>query len=62
MIDFELSIRLSAKIGAPVTVRREGSLWTAWRLDEPRCIGVGSDIRALFRDAEKGHEVADFSR
>lgn len=62
MIDMELSIRLSAHIGVPVTVRHEGSLLLAWMLDEPRCIGVGSTQEALFKDAEKGQDVASFAR
>lgn len=61
-IDIELSIRLSAKIGVPVTVRLEGSLLAAWKMDEPRCIGIGRDAESLFADAAKGQDVATFAR
>lgn len=57
-IDLELSIRLSAHIGVPVTVRREGSLFVAWMADEPHCAGIGKDKEALFRDAERSRNVA----
>lgn len=62
MIDVEMSVRLSAKIGVAVSVRREGSLLTAWMLDEPRCVAIGKDQDSLFEDAIKGATAIDFSR
>lgn len=60
-IDLELSIRLSAAIGVPVTVRREGSLLVAWMMDEPHCVAIGKDKEALFNDAKATRNVASDS-
>lgn len=61
-VEVQLSLRASAACGYPVVVRREGSLWIAWSLDEGRCLFMGATEEQLEQEAQKHRNVAPATR